>query len=75
MLFIIGFCNLQIVEILKDRPSWYRDCRNLEVFTMFPAGNGGTIELIYTQVNMNVNLCAFVVITHVFLKIDVSVCI
>ncbi|GKC88424.1 homeobox-leucine zipper protein REVOLUTA, partial [Tanacetum coccineum] len=40
----------KIVEILKDRPSWYRDCRSLEVFTMFPAGNGGTIELIYTQI-------------------------
>ena len=40
----------QIAEILKDRTSWFRDCRSLEVFTMFPAGNGGTIELIYTQV-------------------------
>ncbi|KAL4296923.1 hypothetical protein GQ457_12G029650 [Hibiscus cannabinus] len=39
----------KIVEILKDRPSWFRECRNLEVFTMFPAGNGGTIELVYTQ--------------------------
>ncbi|KAL8496642.1 hypothetical protein ACS0TY_020363 [Phlomoides rotata] len=39
----------KIVEILKDRPSWFRDCRILEVFTMFPAGNGGTIELLYTQ--------------------------
>ncbi|KAG4188991.1 hypothetical protein ERO13_A08G198400v2 [Gossypium hirsutum] len=39
----------KIAEILKDRPSWFRDCRNLEVFTMFRAGNGGTIELIYTQ--------------------------
>ncbi|KAH0896221.1 hypothetical protein HID58_045789 [Brassica napus] len=32
-----------------DRPSWYRDCRSLEVFTMFPARNGGTIELVYMQ--------------------------
>ncbi|KAL5764059.1 hypothetical protein ACOSP7_016404 [Xanthoceras sorbifolium] len=40
----------KIAEILKDRPSWFRDCRSLEVFTMFPAGNAGTIELIYTQV-------------------------
>ncbi|XVF10298.1 hypothetical protein REPUB_Repub07fG0170300 [Reevesia pubescens] len=40
----------KIAEILKDRPSWFRDCRNLEVFTMFPAGNGRTIELVYTQV-------------------------
>ncbi|KAK4763051.1 hypothetical protein SAY86_008819 [Trapa natans] len=40
----------RIAEILKDRQLWFRDCRNLEVFTMFPAGNGGTIELIYMQV-------------------------
>ncbi|GMG98800.1 hypothetical protein Nepgr_000640 [Nepenthes gracilis] len=40
----------KIAEILKDRPSWFRDCRSLEVFAMFPAGNGGTIELIYTQI-------------------------
>ncbi|KAG5515493.1 hypothetical protein RHGRI_036517 [Rhododendron griersonianum] len=40
----------KIAEILKDRPSWFRDCRSLEVFTMCPAGNGGTIELIYTQI-------------------------
>ncbi|XP_010253680.1 PREDICTED: homeobox-leucine zipper protein REVOLUTA-like [Nelumbo nucifera] len=39
----------KIAEILKDRLSWFRDCRSLEVFTMFPAGNGGTIELIYMQ--------------------------
>ncbi|TYI35012.1 hypothetical protein ES332_A03G046700v1 [Gossypium tomentosum] len=39
----------KIAEILKDRPSWLRDCRNLEVFTMFRAGSGGTIELVYTQ--------------------------
>ncbi|KAK7262303.1 hypothetical protein RJT34_29869 [Clitoria ternatea] len=39
----------KIAEILKDRPSWFRDCRSLEVFTMFPAGNGGSIELVYTQ--------------------------
>ncbi|GAB4841999.1 hypothetical protein Ancab_011958 [Ancistrocladus abbreviatus] len=38
-----------IAEILKDRPSWFRDCQSLEVYTMFPAGNGGTIELVYTQ--------------------------
>jgi homeobox-leucine zipper protein len=40
---------MKIAEILKDRPSWFRDCRSLEVFTMFPAGNGGTIELVYMQ--------------------------
>ncbi|KAB5540675.1 hypothetical protein DKX38_013649 [Salix brachista] len=40
----------KLAEILKDRQSWFRDCRNLEVFTMFPTGNGGTIELLYSQI-------------------------
>ncbi|XP_006340193.1 homeobox-leucine zipper protein REVOLUTA [Solanum tuberosum] len=40
----------KIAEILKDRPSWFRDCRNVEVITIFPAGNGGTVELLYTQI-------------------------
>jgi hypothetical protein len=47
---------MQVIEILKDRPSWFRDCRSLEVFTMFPAGNGGTIELIYMQVGISILL-------------------
>ncbi|KAI3458978.1 hypothetical protein Pfo_015641 [Paulownia fortunei] len=37
------------IEILKDRPSWSRNCRNLDVLATYPANNGGTIELIYTQ--------------------------
>ncbi|KAF8394998.1 hypothetical protein HHK36_018937 [Tetracentron sinense] len=48
----------KIAEILKDRPSWYRDCRNLEVLTMFPAGNGGTVELIYMQMYAPTTLAA-----------------
>ncbi|KAL8089850.1 hypothetical protein AgCh_039351 [Apium graveolens] len=40
----------KIVEILKDRPAWFRDCRRHEVYTMLPTGNGGTIELLYTQI-------------------------
>lgn len=43
----------QIAEIIKDRPAWFHDCRNLEVFTMFPTGNGGTIELVYMQVSLS----------------------
>ncbi|CAA7030966.1 unnamed protein product [Microthlaspi erraticum] len=46
---LVSLEPMKIVEILKDRPSWFRDCRSLEVFTMFPAGNGGTIELVYMQ--------------------------
>ncbi|KAK8961773.1 Homeobox-leucine zipper protein HOX32 [Platanthera guangdongensis] len=39
----------KVAEILKDRPSWYRDCRCHDVLTVIPAGNGGNIELIYMQ--------------------------
>ncbi|ONK67344.1 uncharacterized protein A4U43_C06F19190 [Asparagus officinalis] len=39
----------KVAEILKDRPSWYRDCRSLNVLTVIPTGNGGTVELIYMQ--------------------------
>ncbi|XP_031130039.1 homeobox-leucine zipper protein ATHB-14-like isoform X1 [Ipomoea triloba] len=39
----------KVAEILKDRPSWYRDCRCLDVLSVLPTGNGGTIELIYMQ--------------------------
>ncbi|PKA45763.1 Homeobox-leucine zipper protein HOX32 [Apostasia shenzhenica] len=39
----------KVAEILKDRASWYRDCRSLDVLTVIPAGNGGNIELIYMQ--------------------------
>ncbi|KAJ4910967.1 Homeobox-leucine zipper protein REVOLUTA [Raphanus sativus] len=46
---LVSLEPVKIAEILKDRPSWYRDCRSLEVYTMFPAGNGGTIELVYMQ--------------------------
>ncbi|KAI3470468.1 hypothetical protein Pfo_027131 [Paulownia fortunei] len=37
------------IEILKDRPSWSRRCRNMDVVAKYPANNGGTVELIYTQ--------------------------
>lgn len=40
----------QVAEILKDRPSWYRDCRAVDVLNVMSTGNGGTIELMYMQV-------------------------
>ncbi|KAJ9551814.1 hypothetical protein OSB04_015859 [Centaurea solstitialis] len=43
-------CSGVIVEILKHHASWFRNCRNLKVYTMFPAGNGGAIDLIYNQI-------------------------
>lgn len=41
---------MQVAEILKDRLSWFRDCRCLDVMSVIPTGNGGTIELMYMQV-------------------------
>jgi len=40
----------QVAEILKDRLSWYRDCRAVDVMNVMSTGNGGTIELLYMQV-------------------------
>ena len=40
----------QVAEILKDRPSWFRDCRAVDVLNVLPTANGGTIELLYMQV-------------------------
>ncbi|KAG0447722.1 hypothetical protein HPP92_028192 [Vanilla planifolia] len=40
----------KVAEILKDRLSWYRDCRCLNIATVIPAGNGGNIELMYMQI-------------------------
>lgn len=42
----------QVAEILKDRPSWYRDCRAVDVLNVMSTGNGGTIELLYMQVTL-----------------------
>ncbi|XP_050223730.1 homeobox-leucine zipper protein ATHB-14-like [Mercurialis annua] len=39
----------KVAEILKDRLSWFRDCRCLDTLSVIPTGNGGTIELIYMQ--------------------------
>ncbi|XP_051125901.1 homeobox-leucine zipper protein ATHB-14-like isoform X2 [Andrographis paniculata] len=39
----------KVAEILKDRLSWFRDCRCLDVASAIPTGNGGTLELLYMQ--------------------------
>ena len=41
----------RVAEILKDRLSWYRDCRAVDVMNVMSTANGGTIELLYLQVN------------------------
>ncbi|KAL9165396.1 hypothetical protein ABFS82_06G168400 [Erythranthe guttata] len=45
----VPFKPIKTIELLKDRPSWSRRCRNIDVIAKYPANNGGTIELIYTQ--------------------------
>lgn len=48
----------KVAEILKDRLSWYRDCRCLNVLSVIPTGNGGTVELIYMQTYAPTTLAA-----------------
>ncbi|KAL4335779.1 hypothetical protein GQ457_07G038580 [Hibiscus cannabinus] len=46
---LVGLDPTRVAEILKDRPSWYRDCRAVDVMNVLSTGNGGTIELLYMQ--------------------------
>lgn len=46
---LVGLEPTRVAEILKDRPSWYRDCRNVDIINAISTGSGGTIELIYMQ--------------------------
>ncbi|KAM3361720.1 homeobox-leucine zipper protein ATHB-14 isoform X1 [Capsicum galapagoense] len=46
---LVSLEPMKVAEILKDRPSWYHDCRCLDILSVIPTGKGGTIELIYLQ--------------------------
>lgn len=46
---LVGLEPSRVAEILKDRPSWFRDCRAVDVLNVLPTANGGTIELLYLQ--------------------------
>ncbi|KAF7817108.1 Homeobox-leucine zipper protein ATHB-8 [Senna tora] len=46
---LVGLEPTRVAEILKDRPSWFRDCRALDILNVMSTGNGGTIELLYMQ--------------------------
>ncbi|CAH9066380.1 unnamed protein product [Cuscuta epithymum] len=46
---LVGLEPSRVAEILKDRPSWFRDCRAIDVLNVLPTANGGTIELLYMQ--------------------------
>ncbi|XP_039143110.1 homeobox-leucine zipper protein ATHB-15-like [Dioscorea cayenensis subsp. rotundata] len=39
----------KVAEILKDRPSWFRDCRSVDVINVLPTGSNGTLEVLYMQ--------------------------
>ncbi|XP_023518237.1 homeobox-leucine zipper protein ATHB-14 [Cucurbita pepo subsp. pepo] len=55
---LVSLEPMKVAEILKDRLSWYRDCRCLNVLSVIPTGNGGTIELIYMQTYAPTTLAA-----------------
>ncbi|XP_073295825.1 homeobox-leucine zipper protein ATHB-15-like [Primulina huaijiensis] len=46
---LVGLEPTRVVEILKDRPMWFRYCRAVDVLNVLPTANGGTIELLYMQ--------------------------
>ncbi|XP_065850680.1 homeobox-leucine zipper protein ATHB-8-like [Euphorbia lathyris] len=46
---LVGLEPTRVAEILKDRLSWFRDCRAVDVLNALSTGNGGTIELLYMQ--------------------------
>ncbi|KAE8687630.1 Homeobox-leucine zipper protein HOX32 [Hibiscus syriacus] len=46
---LVGLDPTRVSEILKDRPSWFRDCRVVDVMNVLSTGTGGTIELLYMQ--------------------------
>ncbi|KAG5034388.1 hypothetical protein JHK87_009298 [Glycine soja] len=46
---LVGLEPARVAEILKDRLSWFRDCRTVDVLNVMSTGNGGTIELLYMQ--------------------------
>ncbi|KAL3511750.1 hypothetical protein ACH5RR_024467 [Cinchona calisaya] len=46
---LVGLEPTRVAEILKDRPSWFRDCRAVDILNVLPTASGGTIELTYMQ--------------------------
>ncbi|XP_060191478.1 homeobox-leucine zipper protein ATHB-14 isoform X2 [Lycium barbarum] len=55
---LVSLEPMKVAEILKDRPSWYRDCRCLDILSVIPTGKGGTIELIYLQTYAHTTLAS-----------------
>lgn len=75
----ICICSYQVAEILKDRPSWYRDCRAVDVLNVLPTASGGTIELLYMQVpalssSLSFFFVLFLWVLFVYLKRLIAYC-
>ncbi|CAL9148033.1 unnamed protein product [Musa hybrid cultivar] len=47
---LVGLEPTKVAEILKDRVSWFHECRSVDVINILPTANNGTIELLYMQV-------------------------
>ncbi|XP_073135440.1 homeobox-leucine zipper protein ATHB-15-like [Henckelia pumila] len=46
---LVGLEPNRVAEMLKDRLSWFRDCRAVDVLSVLPTASGGTIEILYMQ--------------------------
>ncbi|XP_010538268.1 PREDICTED: homeobox-leucine zipper protein ATHB-14 [Tarenaya hassleriana] len=55
---LVSLEPMKVAEILKDRQSWFRDCRCVDTLSVIPTGNGGTIELLYMQMYAPTTLAA-----------------
>ncbi|CAM8886297.1 unnamed protein product [Rhodiola kirilowii] len=55
---LVGLDPPRVADILKDRPSWYRECRAVDVVNVMSTANGGTIELLYMQLYAPTTLAA-----------------
>lgn len=55
---LVGLDPPRVADILKDRPTWSRDCRAVDVVNVMSTTNGGTIELLYMQLYAPTTLAA-----------------
>uniref|UniRef100_A0A1D1Y2E3 Homeobox-leucine zipper protein ATHB-15 n=1 Tax=Anthurium amnicola TaxID=1678845 RepID=A0A1D1Y2E3_9ARAE len=46
---LVGLEPTKVAEVLKDRMSWFHDCRSVDVVNALSTGNDGAIELLYMQ--------------------------
>ncbi|KAL8539268.1 hypothetical protein ACS0TY_001046 [Phlomoides rotata] len=42
---LVGLEPTRVTKIPKDRPTWFCDCRAVDVLNVLPTANGGTIVL------------------------------